>query len=74
VAVRQTFEFLAQAGAGSQMAFTYVLKDLVEGRELYGLEKPYQRSVVKDQVWHFGFAPEEVVCIVAAPFQHRTIP
>ena len=59
-AVRQTFNFLAQAAAGSQLAFTYVLKDFIEGTELYGLEKAYKQMIVKDQIWHFGFAPEEV--------------
>lgn len=60
-AVRQTFDFLAQAPAGSQLAFTYVLKDFVEGKNLYGLEKFYERMIVKDNAWHFGFATEEVV-------------
>lgn len=59
-AVRQTFEFLAQAPTGSQLAFTYVLKDFVEGLNLYGLEKFYERMIVKDNAWHFGFNPENV--------------
>ena len=59
-AVRQTFDFLAQAPAGSQLAFTYVRKDFIEGKELYGLEKFYERMIVKDNAWHFGFEPEEV--------------
>ena len=59
-AVRQTFDFLAQAPAGSQLAFTYVRKDFIEGKELYGLEKFYERMIVKDNAWHFGFEPEKV--------------
>ena len=59
-AVRQTFDFLAQAPAGSQLTFTYVLKDFIEGKNLYGIEKFYVRMVVKDKIWHFGFAPEEL--------------
>ncbi|WP_047865852.1 SAM-dependent methyltransferase [Rubrobacter aplysinae] len=59
-AVRQTFDFLAQAPAGSRWAFTYVRKDFVEGEELYGLEKFYERMIVKNNAWHFGFEPEEV--------------
>lgn len=35
-------------------------KDFVEGEELYGLEKFYERMIVKDNAWHFGFEPEEV--------------
>ena len=59
-AVRQTFDFLAQAQAGSQLAFTYVRKDFVEGKNRYGQETLYQQMIVKDKVWHFGFDPEGV--------------
>lgn len=59
-AVRRTFEFLAQVPAGSQLAFTYVRKDFIEGTNLFGAEKFHDQMVVKDKVWHFGFAPEEV--------------
>ncbi|MGB0384346.1 MAG: SAM-dependent methyltransferase [Ardenticatenaceae bacterium] len=56
-AVRQTFDFLAQAPAGSRLAFTYVLKDFIEGQNLYGQEKFYEQMIVKDNAWHFGFDP-----------------
>lgn len=59
-AVRQLFEFLAHAPTDSHLAFTYVLKDFIEGKQLFGLETFYQRIVEKDRVWHFGFAPEDV--------------
>ena len=59
-AVRQTFDFLAQAPAGSRLAFTYVLKDFIEGKNLYGLEKFYEQMIVKRNAWHFGFNPAEV--------------
>lgn len=59
-AVRQTFDFLAQAPSGSQLTFTYVLKDFVEGKNLYGQDKFYERMLVKDKIWHFGFDPAEV--------------
>ncbi|MGB3905725.1 MAG: SAM-dependent methyltransferase [Anaerolineae bacterium] len=58
--VRQTFDFLAQAPAGSRLAFTYVRKDFVEGKNLYEQETLYKRVVVKEKAWHFGFDPEEV--------------
>lgn len=58
--MRQTFDFLAQAPAGSQLAFTYVRKDFIEGKNLYGAEKFQEQMVLKDKVWHFGFAPEEM--------------
>ncbi len=59
-AVRQTFDFLAQAATGSQLTFTYVLKDFIDGENLYGQEKFYERMLVKDKIWHFGFDPAQV--------------
>lgn len=59
-AVHQTFQYLSQAPTGSQLTFTYVLKDFVEGKNLYGEEKFYDRMVVKDKIWHFGLDPAEV--------------
>ena len=55
------FQFsLSQAPAGSQLAFTYVRKDFIEGKNLYGLEKLYKQTIVKNKLWLFGFEPEEV--------------
>lgn len=59
-AVRQTLEFLAQAKSGSQLVFTYVQKDFVDGRNLYGLERLYQRFRVKNQWWLFGLHSQMV--------------
>lgn len=59
-AVRQTFDFFANAPSGSQLTFTYVLKDFIDGDNLYGQDAFYNRMVVKDKTWHFGFDPEEV--------------
>ncbi|MEM8857072.1 MAG: SAM-dependent methyltransferase [Chloroflexota bacterium] len=59
-AVRQTFDYLAQAPAGSYLAFTYVLKDYIEGKNFYGEEAFYERMVIKDNAWHFGFEPAEI--------------
>jgi len=59
-AVRETFQYLSQAPTGSQLTFTYVLKDFVEGKNLYGEEKFYERMIVKDKIWHFGFDPAEL--------------
>ena len=59
-AVRQTFNLFTKAPTGSQLTFTYVLKDFIEGKNLYGAAKMYERMLVKDQTWHFGFDPTEV--------------
>lgn len=60
VAVRKTFDFFAKAPSGSRLAFTYVLKDFVEGENLYGQEKFYKRMVTKNKIWHFGFDPDHL--------------
>ncbi len=58
--VCQTFNFLSQIPTGSCLAFMYVRKDFIEGKKLYGLEKFYDKIIVKDNVWHFGFEPNEL--------------
>ncbi len=57
--VRATFDFLEESESGSQMIFTYVRKDFLNGEEMYGWEKGYQKYVVKDKLWHFGMNPGE---------------
>lgn len=59
-AVRATLTFLAKAAAGSRLIFTYVRKDFLDGADLYGAEGAYQEFVVKQPVWRFGIAPEDV--------------
>ena len=59
-AVRQTFDYLSHAPAGSRLAFTYVLKDYIEGKNFYGEEAFHERMVIKDNGWHFGFEPADV--------------
>ena len=59
-AVHQTFQYLSQTPTGSQITFTYVLKDFIEGKNFYGQEKFYERMIIKDKIWHFGFDSAEV--------------
>ncbi len=56
-AVRKMFDFFAKAPAGSRLAFTYVLKDYVEGENFYGQEKFHKRVA---DIWHFGFDPAQL--------------
>ncbi|MFS8097466.1 SAM-dependent methyltransferase [Lentzea alba] len=64
-AVRATFGFLAQAPAGSELVFTFVRKDFLDGTALFGGEEAYREFVVKRRVWKFGLLPEEVAGFVA---------
>ena len=59
-AIRKTFDFLSQAQAGSQLAFTYILQDFIAGRDIRGVELLYREYRQRTQLWQFGFAPEQV--------------
>lgn len=56
--IRTTFDFLAKAASGSRLAFTYIRKDFLDGRVMYGWEKFYKKYVVKDRIWLFGMDPD----------------
>jgi methyltransferase (TIGR00027 family) len=56
--IRATFDFLAKSVSGSQLIFTYVRKDFLDGEKMYGWEKGYEKYVLKDNLWHFGMNPD----------------
>jgi methyltransferase (TIGR00027 family) len=64
--VRATLDFLATAAPGSRLALTYVRKDFLEGRELYGAPAIYQRFVEQQPIWRFGVEPEALSAFLAA--------
>ncbi|MCA1452384.1 SAM-dependent methyltransferase [Bradyrhizobium sp. BRP22] len=57
--IRSTLEFLATAAPGSRLAFTYVQKDFIDGRNLYDQPRLYERYV-KQKIWLFGIDPRDV--------------
>ncbi|WP_163566900.1 SAM-dependent methyltransferase [Fodinicola feengrottensis] len=59
-AVRSCFTFLSQASAGSELVFTYVRKDFLDGITLYGAEGAYLDFVMKNRLWQFGMNPDQV--------------
>lgn len=59
-AVEATFNQLRQAASGSRLDFTYVRRDFIEGRNLYGAASVYRRFRQRSQVWKFGMMPEDV--------------
>jgi len=59
-AVRATFDFLAQAPAGSELVFTFVRKDFLDGTAMFGGEAAYREFVLKRHMWKFGLLPDEV--------------
>ncbi|OBI87281.1 SAM-dependent methyltransferase [Mycobacterium sp. 1245805.9] len=59
-AVRRTLEGLRAAAPGSRFVFTYVRRDFIDGRNLYGTRTLYRNVRERHQLWHFGLDPEEV--------------
>lgn len=57
--IKKIFDFLARAASGSHLAFSYVRKDFINGKNMYGWEKGYKKYVVKDKLWIFGMDPED---------------
>lgn len=57
--VKSMFDFLSHAQSGSKIAFTYVLKDFIEGKKMYDMEYFYKNEVLK-KIWIFGFNPKEL--------------
>lgn len=64
-AVRATFSFLAHAAKSSRLVFTYIRKDFLDGRVLYGQKDLYERFVTKG-VWLFGLDPESVASFLSS--------
>ncbi|SES30034.1 methyltransferase, TIGR00027 family [Lentzea xinjiangensis] len=63
-AVRATFDFLAQAPAGSELVFTFLRRDFLDGTAMFGAEAGHREFVAKRRVWKFGLMPEEVAGFV----------
>jgi O-methyltransferase involved in polyketide biosynthesis len=55
--IEKIFGFLAKAAPGSRLVFTYVRKDFLDGRSMYGWESGYKRFVL-GKIWHYAFEPE----------------
>jgi methyltransferase (TIGR00027 family) len=64
-AVRRTFRFLAQAAQSSQLVFTYVRRDFIQGENLYGLPVLYKQTRGRGELWQFGWTPEEIAPFLA---------
>ncbi|MFE2752342.1 SAM-dependent methyltransferase [Actinosynnema sp. NPDC059335] len=58
--VRATFDFLAEAAPGSELVFTYVRRDFLDGTSLYGAQAAHREFVSGKRLWRFGLAPDKV--------------
>ncbi|WP_231641358.1 SAM-dependent methyltransferase [Nocardia sp. NRRL S-836] len=64
-AVRATFDFLSHAPAGSELVFTFVRKDFLDGTAMFGAEAGHREFVTKRRMWKFGLMPDEVAEFLA---------
>jgi methyltransferase (TIGR00027 family) len=65
-AVRATLSFLSAAATGSRLVFTYVLKDFLDGQNMFGHEYLYKRYIQKERLWLYGMAPESIKDFLAS--------
>jgi len=61
--IRTTFEFLSKAARGSRLIFTYIRRDFLDGRNLYGHQSLYKRYVV-NKIWLFAMEPQRVTLLL----------
>ncbi|ONM46257.1 hypothetical protein [Nocardia donostiensis] len=59
-AVRATLVFLAKSPPGSDLVFTHLPQDFLDGKAFYGSEALYQQYKVKRGLWRFGLDLIEV--------------
>jgi methyltransferase (TIGR00027 family) len=64
-AVDSTLQRLRQAASGSRLVFTYVLREFIDGINLYGADALYRRFRQRQQLWQFGMSPQEVAAFLA---------
>jgi methyltransferase (TIGR00027 family) len=59
-AVRATLEFLSRAAAGSELVFTFIREDFLDGGAMFGAEAAHREFVTKRRMWKFGLMPDDV--------------
>ncbi|OBF15721.1 SAM-dependent methyltransferase [Mycobacterium sp. ACS4331] len=59
-AVRATLDGLRGAARGSQLIFTYIRQDFIDGTNRYGAEAVHRRFCGDKPLWHSGFDPERL--------------
>ena len=62
--VRRTMEGLRAAAPGSRLVFTYVRRDFIDGKNLYGTRTLYRNVRQRKQLWRFGLEPDDVAAFV----------
>ena len=63
--VRNTLTFLSNVAGGSQLTFTFVRRDCLDGTNLVDAQNWYRDFVVRRRMWHFGLNPPDVAGLLA---------
>ena len=56
--VKKMFTFLSNAKTGSKLVFTYVLREFIEGVEMYEMKELYKKYVFP-KIWKFGLFTQD---------------
>ncbi len=56
--VEKMFTFLSQAQTGSKLIFTYILREFIEGVEMYEMKNLYKKYVFP-KIWKFGLFTQD---------------
>jgi methyltransferase (TIGR00027 family) len=59
-AVHAVFKYFKQALPGSQLVFTYIRKDFIDGKQKYGLPVLYRQTRTESNFWQFGLEPDAI--------------
>ena len=57
---QKLLSFLSKLKSGSMIILTYILKDFMDGKNLYDLGFMYNRVRIESQIWKLGFYPDEI--------------
>lgn len=63
-AVRSTLAFVGESAPGSAIAFTYILRSVVEGTPWVGWDSRLRQSLGSAEPWRFGLDPAELRAFV----------
>jgi len=56
--IKKMFTFLSHAKTGSKLVFTYVLREFIEGVEMYEMKQLYKKYVFP-KIWKFGIFTQD---------------
>lgn len=71
-AARRALEAIRPANKHSRLVFTYIVRDFIDGRYLYGLDLLYRQARARRSTWKFGLEPGAVAAFLE-PYGWREV-